>query len=642
MSAVNKIHTAFLETSSKEAQIVCMFKFFESRIEAYPAEDPKAPPNTLVAFCWHYTKPVVGWIIAMSVLTALLAAGEVLLFGFLGSIVDWLSSAERLGFIERESTRLWLMGGFLLVGLPLIALLHSLIIHQTLLGNYPMIARWQMHRYLLKQSMNFFANEFAGRVATKVMQTSLAVREAVMKIMDILVYVVVYFTSMIVMVASSDYRLALPLVWWIICYVSIIVYFVPRLKAISQEQADARSMMTGRIVDSYTNINTVKLFSHAGRESVYAKESMDGFLDTVHRQMRLVTIFQGLIYYNNVLVVFMIAALAIWLWLGAIVSVGAIAVAVALALRLNGMSQWIMWEVSALFENIGVIHDGMNMMAMDREVMDAPDASDLNVEDGKIEFSAISFNYGKDDEKAQVVDGLDLTIQAGEKLGLVGRSGAGKTTLVNLLLRFYDVEKGKITIDGTDIATVKQDSLRSHIGVVTQDTSLLHRSIRDNIAYSQPHASDDEIIAAAKRAKAWDFIKDLEDQKGRKGLDAHVGERGVKLSGGQRQRIAISRVFLKDAPILVLDEATSALDSEVEAAIQESLFALMEGKTVIAIAHRLSTIASLDRLIVMNEGEIIEEGTHQALIDGDGLYSELWARQSGGFLGLSDQTNAAE
>lgn len=620
-----------------------MFKFFESRVQPYPEEEPSAPPSTLVAFCWHYSKPVAGWLIFMSVLTAAMAAGEVLLFGFLGSIVDWLSNAERIGFLERESSRLWLMGGFLLVGLPAIALLHSLIVHQTLLGNYPMIARWQMHRYLLKQSMNFFANEFAGRVATKVMQTSLAVREAVMKVMDILVYVVVYFASMIAMVAISDYRLALPLIWWIICYVSIISYFVPKLKRVSQDQADARSMMTGRIVDSYTNINTVKLFSHAGRESVYAKESMDGFLDTVHAQMRLVTLFQGLIYFNNVLVVFMIAGLSIWLWLGAVVSVGAIAVAVALALRLNGMSQWIMWEVSALFENIGVIHDGMKMMAIHREVVDRKDASDLSVPKGDIVFDKISFNYGKKGtDETRVVDGLSLNIKPGEKIGLVGRSGAGKTTLVNLLLRFYDLEKGAIRVDGVDVSRVTQDSLRANIGVVTQDTSLLHRSIRDNIAYSSPDASDEQIIKAAKRAKAWDFIEGLEDQKGRRGLDAHVGERGVKLSGGQRQRIAISRVFLKDAPILVLDEATSALDSEVEAAIQESLFELMEGKTVIAIAHRLSTIASMDRLIVMNEGEIIQAGTHQELVEGEGLYSELWSRQSGGFIGVDSKADAAE
>lgn len=620
-----------------------MFRFFESRVNPYPQQEPKRPPETFVAFCWHYTKPVWPWLLAMSLLGALLAAGEVILFGFLGSLVDWLADSARDGFMEREGDRLWWMGLFLLVGLPIISLLHSLIIHQTLLGNYPMIARWQMHRYLLRQSMNFFANEFAGRVATKVMQTSLAVRETVMKIADILVYVVVYFISMIVMVGASDWRLALPLIFWIICYVSIITYFVPRLKRVSQQQADARSMMTGRVVDSYTNINTVKLFSHAGREASYARESMDGFLDTVHAQMRLVTQFQFLIHYNNALVVFLIASLSIYLWLGAVVSVGAIAIAVGLALRLNGMSQWIMWEVSALFENIGVVHDGMAMMKKEQEVQDRPKAGQLIVDEGAIKFDAVSFNYGKDAEgHDRVLHDLSLDIVPGEKLGLVGRSGAGKTTLVNLLLRFYDVEGGAIRIDGTDIATVTQDSLRKHIGVVTQDTSLLHRSIRDNIAYSSPDASDEEIIRAAKRAKAWDFIQTLEDQQGRTGLDAHVGERGVKLSGGQRQRIAIARVFLKDAPILVLDEATSALDSEVEAAIQESLFELMEGKTVIAIAHRLSTIASLDRLIVMNEGAIIEQGTHQQLVDQGGLYADLWSRQSGGFIAIDLKADAAE
>ncbi|WP_075997034.1 ABC transporter ATP-binding protein [Salaquimonas pukyongi] len=620
-----------------------MFRYFESRVNPYPPGEPSPPPQGLVAFCWHYTKPVWPWVAIMSVATALLAIGEVVLFGFLGSLVDWLSEADRAGFLEREGAGLIVMGAFLLIGLPLVSIIHSLVIHQTLLGNYPMIARWQMHRYLLRQSMNFFANEFAGRVATKVMQTSLAVREAVMKIADILVYVVVYFTSMLMLVASSDWRLALPLVFWLICYVTIIRYFVPRLKIISQEQADARSLMTGRVVDSYTNINTVKLFSHAGREAAYAQEGMNGFLDTVYRQMRLVTILQFLVHYNNALVVFLIVGLSIWLWLGSAVSIGAIAIAVGLALRLNGMSQWIMWEVSALFENIGVVHDGMAMMAKRREVQDHPDAGDLEVKEGGIVFDNISFNYGKRaDGGDQVIDGLNLSIQPGEKVGLVGRSGAGKTTLVNLLLRFYDLEEGAIRIDGTDIAGVTQDSLRQQIGVVTQDTSLLHRSIRDNIAYGSPQTDDEAVIAAARKAKAWEFIEDLEDQEGRKGLDAHVGERGVKLSGGQRQRIAIARVFLKDAPILVLDEATSALDSEVEAAIQESLFDLMEGKTVIAIAHRLSTIASLDRLVVMNEGEIIEEGTHGTLSAAGGLYAELWARQSGGFLGIEDASQAAQ
>ncbi|MFK8014091.1 MAG: ABC transporter ATP-binding protein [Gammaproteobacteria bacterium] len=607
-----------------------MFRYFESKIDAYPAAEPTQPPSTLMAFCWLYTQPVAGWLVVMAVLSALIAVGEVALFGFLGSIVDWLSNAQREGFLEREGRRLWLMGGFLLVVLPLGVLLHSLVIHQPLLGNYPMIARWQMHRFLLKQSLAFFADEFAGRVSTKVMQTALAVREAVLKIANVLVYVLVYFISVIVMVGQADARLALPLLGWLIIYILVVSFFVPRLARVSREQADARSMMTGRIVDSYTNITTVKLFSHAGREADYAKEGMDGFLKTVHRQMRLVTLMQFCVYFNNVVVVFLVAALSIGLWLESVVSVGAIAIAVALALRLNGMSQWIMWEASALFENIGVVHDGMSMLSKPREVLDQTDAEAIAVASGGIEFRDVTFHYGKD---AGVIDGLNLVVKPGEKLGLVGRSGAGKTTLTNILLRFYDLESGVIAIDGVDIASVSQDSLRSQIGVVTQDTSLLHRSIRDNIAYSKPNVSDDDVIAAAKRAKAWEFIEELEDKSGRRGLDAFVGERGVKLSGGQRQRIAIARVFLKDAPILVLDEATSALDSEVEAAIQESLFELMVGKTVIAIAHRLSTIASLDRLVVMEQGEIIETGTHDALINGGGVYADLWARQSGGFLG---------
>ena len=607
-----------------------MFQYFESRIDPYPDQQPAEPPPGLVAFCWQYTRPVAGWIVVMALLTAFVAVGEVMLFSFLGSIVDWLSNAERVGFLEREKSRLWLMGGFLLVALPLAVLFHSLIVHQALLGNYPMIVRWQMHRFLLKQSMSFFADEFAGRVATRVMQTSLAVREVVMKIADVLVYILVYFISVVVIVASSDLRLALPLLGWLLIYVVVVTHFVPKLAKVSREQADARSMMTGRIVDSYTNINTVKLFSHAGREANYAKRGMQGFLQTVHRQMRLVTTMQFCVYFNNVLVVFLIAGLSIWLWLESVVSVGSIAVAVALALRLNGMSQWIMWEMSSLFESIGVVHDGMSMLSKRQSVNDEPSATELVVPRGSIRFDEVTFHYGK---KAGVLEGLNLEVQPGERLGLVGRSGAGKTTIANILLRFYDLESGKIFIDGVDIATVTQDSLRGQIGVVTQDTSLLHRSIRDNIAYSKPGASDEEVVEAAKRARALEFIEELEDQAGRKGFDAHVGERGVRLSGGQRQRIAIARVFLKDAPILVLDEATSALDSEVEAAIQENLFDLMSGKTVIAIAHRLSTIASLDRLIVLEKGRIIESGAHDELVDAGGVYADLWSRQSGGFLG---------
>ncbi len=559
----------------------------------------------------------------------MIAAGEVYLFAFLGNIVDLLIASNREEFLDRERNRFVWMGVVLLVGLPSITLLHSMLIHQTLLGNYPMIARWQMHRYLLKQSMEFFANEFAGRVVTKVMQTSLAVRESVMKLLDVFVYVGVFFISVIVIMATADWRLMIPLLLWVCVYLSLIQIFVPRLKTISREQANARSTMTGRVADSYTNITTVKLFSHAGREAAYAQDSMDSFLITVHEQMRLTTQFQASVYFINAFVVFAISGLGIWLWLHSAVSVGAIAIAIALCLRINGMSQWIMWEVHGLFENIGVVHDGMSMMIKPRDVTDMPNSDQLAIRQGHVVFEEIGFHYGK---SIRVIEKLSLTVQPGEKVGVVGRSGSGKTTLMNLLLRFYDLESGRIQIDGQDISRVTQDSLRSVIGVVTQDTSLLHRSIRENIAYSSPEATDTEVIEAAKNANAWEFIQDLEDSNGRRVLDAHVGERGVKLSGGQRQRIAIARVFLKNAPILVLDEATSALDSEIEAAIQENLFQLMKGKTVIAIAHRLSTIAQLDRLIVLDDGAIVESGSHAELVDNSAIYADLWARQSGGFL----------
>ncbi len=619
-----------------------MFGWFERRLDPYPQPPSGRPPEQLLAFCWHYSKEAAPWLAVMSVLTALIAIGEVFLFSFLGDIVNWLSESSRAEFIAKEGTRLFWMGALVLVGLPVIVWAQSLLMHQTLLGNYPMIGRWQMHRYLLRQSLSFFADEFAGRVATRVMQTSLAVREAVMKVLDVLVYVVVFFVTMLVMIAAADLRLAAPLLVWIAVYICMIAYFVPRMKRISRQQADARSMMTGRVVDSYTNIATVKLFSHAGREETYARGAMSEFLDTVHRQMRLVTLFHGIVYFNNALLLFSIGALSINLWLADSVSVGVIAASIALALRISSMSHWIMWEVSALFENVGVVMDGMSMLSKPHNVIDTGSAVRLSADRGKIEFDHIRFHYGKD---GGVINDLSLTIQPGEKIGLVGRSGAGKTTLTNVLLRFYDLEAGRILIDDQDISKVTQDSLRAHIGVVTQDTSLLHRSIRDNISYGKPDATDADIIEAAKRANAWEFVQDLADLKGRAGLDAHVGERGVKLSGGQRQRIAIARVFLKDAPILVLDEATSALDSEVEAAIQENLFALMEGKTVIAIAHRLSTIAELDRLIVLEAGNIVETGTHAELVRSGGLYADLWSRQSGGFIDadpVEEDTAAAE
>ncbi|MFZ5619269.1 MAG: ABC transporter ATP-binding protein [Pseudomonadota bacterium] len=615
-----------------------MFRFFESLLDPYPETRLGAPPKGLVRFCWHFVKDARWWLAALGTLTVTIAIGEVFLFAFLGRIVDWLATANREGFLEREGARLIGMGALILVGLPLASFLHSVIIHQVLLGNLPMSARWRMHRRLLSQSMAFYSDEFAGRVATKVMQTALAVRETVMKLLDVFVYVAVYFITMIAMVASADWRLALPLLAWLAAYVSLVWHFIPRLKDIAEKQADARSAMTGRIVDSYTNIGTVKLFAHSGREEAYARESMEHFLGTVHPQMRLVTQFNSSVYFNNCLAVFITASLAIALWLNSLISVGAIAASIALALRLNGMSQWIMWEVSGLFENIGTVYDGMETMTRRLEVVDVPDAIALERPRGDIRFDNTSFHYGKE---GGVIDDFSMSIAPGEKVGLVGRSGAGKTTLMNLLLRFYDVEKGRILIDGRDIRTMTQDSLRAQIGVVTQDTSLLHRSIRDNIAYGRPGASEEAVREAARRANALAFIEQLEDNRGRTGFDAHVGERGVKLSGGQRQRIAIARVFLKDAPILVLDEATSALDSEVEAAIQENLFHLMKGKTVIAIAHRLSTIAQLDRLVVLDRGRIVEQGSHGALVARGGLYADFWARQSGGFLAGAEAAKTA-
>lgn len=615
-----------------------MFSWFEKRLDPFPASRSGPPPTTLLRFCWHYSKEAWPWMAAMSALSAAFAVGEVLLYGFLGQIIDWLGASDPATFIEDESGRLMLIGVFVVVVLPLIALLSSLVNHQALMGNMPMTARWRIHRYLLRQSMAFFADEFAGRVATKLMQTSLALREAVMKLLDIFVYVLVYFITMLTLAASAHPLLAAPLAIWLVLYVVAIRYFVPRLQETAERQADARSEMTGRIVDSYTNIATVKLFAHAGREEGYARDSMDAFLHTVHPQMRLVTQFFSLIYFYNCLSIFAVGGLSIWLWTTGAVSVGAVAAVMALTLRINGMSQWIMWEVSALFENIGVIHDGMKMMEKPVAVTDATDAKPLKVSSGGVAFEAIRFHYGKG---AGVIEDLSLSIAPGEKIGLVGRSGAGKTTLTNLLLRFYDLEGGRIRIDGQDIAHVTQDSLRAAIGVVTQDTSLLHRSIRDNIAYGRPDASEEEVLEAAARANALEFLRDLEDQKGRKGLDAHVGERGVKLSGGQRQRIAIARIFLKNAPILILDEATSALDSEVEAAIQENLFDLMKGKTVIAIAHRLSTISALDRLVVLDDGAIVEAGAHDELVARGGLYADLWARQSGGFIGVGEAASSA-
>ncbi|ELJ8820242.1 ABC transporter ATP-binding protein [Vibrio parahaemolyticus] len=607
-----------------------MFKRFEGFTEPFPKSTPDQPPSGIFAFLRHYTRGYEKPLIIMSLMSTIVAIVEVMLFGAMGQLVDWLSTSNPETFLQDNRADLIFYGVLLLVVMPLLVVIYSLLVHQTLLGNYPMSIRWLAHRYLLNQSLNFYQDDFAGRVATKVMQTSLAVRETVMKSMDVFVYVTVYFTSMVVMLAAADWRLMIPMIVWLLVYIAIQIYFVPKLKDVASEQADARSTMTGRIVDSYTNIQTVKLFSHSQRETQYAEQGMKGFLNTVYRQMRLVTGFDVAVEISNYTLVFSVAALSIYLWLDSAISVGAIAIAVSLALRVNGMSMWIMWEVGALFENMGTVVDGMKTLSKPIDIQDKPNAKDLVVSKGGIQFDNVSFHYG---ENKGVINHLNLDIKPGEKVGLVGRSGAGKSTLVNLLLRFHDVEEGSIKIDGQNIADVTQDSLRSKIGMVTQDTSLLHRSIRDNILYGNPTASEEELLKATKQAHAHEFIETLTDPFGNVGYDAQVGERGVKLSGGQRQRIAISRVLLKDAPLLVLDEATSALDSEVEAAIQESLNELMQGKTVIAIAHRLSTIAQMDRLIVLDKGNVVEQGTHQELIAHNGIYAQLWAHQTGGFLG---------
>lgn len=607
-----------------------MLSFFERILNPFPSENPSQPPNTLIQFCLHYTKGMWWPILFVSLLTSIIAIAEASMFGMIGVVIDWLGTGNRETFLVDYRTELISISILLLVVIPATVLLHSMLVHQTLLGNYPMAIRWQAHRYLIKQSLSFYQNDFAGRVATKLMQTSLSVREAVMKLLDVLVYVVIYFITMVVLVGNAEKILVLPMIVWLIGYVLIQRYFIPRLRNVAAEQADARSLMTGRIVDSYTNIQTVKLFAHTDRETEYAKEGMDGFLKTVHKQMRLVTGFNMCIEWLNYTLVFSIGALSLYLWLQSSITVGAIAVALALALRLNGMSHWIMWEVSALFENIGTVMDGMGTLSKPIAIEDKPNAPTLKVEQGEIEFDRVGFHYGKG---SGVIEDLHLTIKPGEKVGLVGRSGAGKSTLVNLLLRFYDVESGAIRIDGQHINEVQQESLRAKIGMVTQDTMLLHRSVRENILYGKPDASEAELLAACSKAEALGFIAELTDPDGLKGFDAQVGERGIKLSGGQRQRIAIARALLKDAPILVLDEATSALDSEVEAAIQENLYKLMEGKSVIAIAHRLSTIAAMDRLVVMDQGKVVEQGTHQELIAQGGIYSSLWAHQTGGFLG---------
>ena len=570
-----------------------------------------------------------GWILLLTLTSAALSIYEAFLFAVMSQVVDWLATTPAAEFWQQQRGSMLGIAAILLGSIGLLAL-HTMVMHQVLAINFPMRMRWVFHRLMLGQSMSFYADEFAGRITTKIMQTALAVREVIFIVVDVLVGVAVYFISILLLAGSFDAYLLLPFGAWLLAYIGACWYFVPRLGKIGKAQADARSLMTGRVTDAYTNITTVKLFAHTRREAEYARSAMDDFKRTGYAQMRLVSQFELV---NHTLITLLIlsgASTALWLWAQGQTGAGVVAAVIAMALRIAGYSHWVMWQMTGLFENVGTIQDGITTLTKPRTITDVPNAAPLQVTQGAIAFENLSFSY-KDGGK-KVIDGLNLHIRPGERIGLIGRSGAGKSTLVNLLLRFHEAQSGRITIDEQDITQVTQDSLRSAIGMVTQDTSLLHRTMRENILYGRPDASEAQMLAAAERAEAADFIEGLSDRHGNSGYDAQVGERGVKLSGGQRQRVAIARVMLKDAPILLLDEATSALDSEVEAAIQASLDNLMEGKTVIAIAHRLSTIAAMDRLIVMDKGHIVEEGSHQQLLQLGGIYAKLWAHQSGGFL----------
>ena len=610
-----------------------LFRWFETRIDPYPDEAALVPDKGLWPFVRSSLQGVRRWLVLLIIMVALIGVLEALLFQWMGFVVDWIGKYPPETLWQEKGSALGLMAAVMIAS-PLLVLLASNLRFQTLQGVMPMRLRWRFHRLMLGQSLSFYQDEFAGRVSAKVMQTALAIRDAVMTCADMLVYIVVYFLTSSVVLWQFDAWLLVPFIAWMLAFVLILWRAIPQLARLAERQADARALMTGRITDAYSNITTVKLFSHSQRESDYARSAMEEFLQTVHAQMRRVSMLEVLNHSINIMLIGSTAGLGLWLWHGGHVSAGAVAAATAMALRINGLSHWIMWQSASLFENFGTIQDGMNTLSKPHTVLDRSDARPLEVTRGDIRFDHVTFGY---DGHPPLLQDFCLHVKPGEKIGLVGRSGAGKSTIVNLLLRFYDLNDGRILIDDQNIADVTQNSLRAQIGMVTQDTSLLHRSVRDNISYGRPDAGDDEVADAARRAQADGFIAALADARGRSGYDAHVGERGVKLSGGQRQRIAIARVMLKNAPILLLDEATSALDSEVEVAIQDSLYALMAGKTVIAIAHRLSTIAAMDRLVVLDKGRIVEQGSHAELLARNGLYARLWAHQSGGFLGEVDQ-----
>ena len=606
-----------------------MFRWFESLIDIFPPIEREMPPRSVWRFYLHYLRPLWPILLATLVAGLLLALVEVAMFDFLGRIVDMLAERPGPEFFRRHASALAWMALITLVARPVFTGLHNLLVNQAIVPGLSNRSRWLMHNYVVRQSLGFFNNDFAGRIANRVMQTGTSLRESAVQMVDALWYIVVYTGSALWLFAQADPWLMAPLLIWLVVYVGLMAFFVPRMKVRAWIASDARSKATGRIVDGYTNISTLKLFAHAGREEAYVRDAIDELAVKHRGQTRVTTAMDTAIAVANGFLIVGTCGLALWLWSRGQISVGAITLATGLVIRIHNMSGWIMWTVNGIFEDIGSVQDGMQTISQPVQVQDAPNAVPLEVTQGQVRFEHIHFHYGK---CGGVIAGMDLQVRAGEKIGLVGPSGAGKSTLVNVMLRLYDLEQGRILIDGQDIALVTQESLRGQIGLVTQDTSLLHRSIRDNLLYGRPQATDAQMLEAVRKARADSFIDTLVDGEGRRGFDAYVGERGVKLSGGQRQRIAIARVLLKDAPILILDEATSALDSEVEAAIQDSLDALMGNKTVIAIAHRLSTIARMDRLVVMDAGRIVETGTHAELIAQGGLYARLWARQTGGFV----------
>ncbi|ARE40641.1 ABC transporter, transmembrane ATP-binding protein [Rhodovulum sp. P5] len=613
-----------------------MFRFFESLVDPYrPYADSDTPPRRLAPFLWGYAKPFWKVFVIAIVLAILSAAVEVWLINVLGNIVDLLSDGTPQQVWQAHGTTMIALGLFILIVRPAIQALDAAVLNNGIMPNFGTMIRWRAHAHVLRQSVGWFENDFAGRIANRIMQTPPAAGEAVFQVFDAISYALAYVVGAAIFLGQADPRLAIPLLVWLLLYAILVRWTIKRVGPASKAASDARSAVTGRVVDAYTNIHAVKLFAHHDRELAYAKEAIEDTRRTFAAEMRIFTKMDFALTALNGFLIVGVVGWAIGLWMQGMASVGVVAAATALTLRLNAMTGWIMWSLSSFFRSLGVVAEGMETIAQPITLVDAPDARAMDFREGRIEIKALTHHYGRG---SGGLEGIDLTLEPGEKVGLVGRSGAGKSTLVKLLLRFYDAEGGRILIDGQDVAHVTQESLRRHIGMVSQEATLMHRSVRDNILYGRPEASEDEMIAAAKRAEAHDFILDLADSDGRRGYDARVGERGVKLSGGQRQRIALARVILKDAPILVLDEATSALDSEVEAAIQETLYGVMEGKTVIAIAHRLSTIAHMDRIVVLDDGRVVEDGSHGQLLAHGGLYARFWARQSGGFIG----TEAAE